>query len=78
MIEESGSSCLEPLALDDVRLLLPLDCELRLERLEPAFEREPALLEPELFDFSPDFADREPEVACAILSLPRRVSGEAF
>jgi hypothetical protein len=51
------------LALDDVRLLLPLDCELRLERLEPAFEREPALLEPELFDFSPDFADREPEVA---------------
>jgi hypothetical protein len=66
------------LALDDVRLLLPLDCGLRLDRLEPAFEREPALLEPEVFDFSPDLADREPEVACAILSLPRRVSGEAF
>jgi len=66
------------LALDEVRPFAPLDCEPRLDRLEPAFEREPALVEPELFDFFPDFVDREREVDRAIWSLPRSFSAKRF
>jgi hypothetical protein len=59
------------LALDDDRGPAPPDCDLRFDRVELRFERE--LFEPDPADFSRDFADRDPEVARAMWSLPGRV-----
>ena len=61
---------MERLALDEARPLPLLDCELRLERVDPRFEREPAPREPEFPDFDREFPDRDPEFARAMVLLP--------
>jgi hypothetical protein len=60
---------LELFALDEARPLPRLGWELRVERVDPRLEREPALPEPVPLDFVRELPDWDPEFARATLVL---------